>query len=325
MHTPSTRPDRGPRRSTRDAATKSASHQRSGSSSAKPGRRSDDGQRNRGDRRHATVQTHEARAQRARADIDGQDELVCHPRIMKSRRVKLRANMTAPVATIAAIATPPGRGGIGIVRVSGGEIEALIQGIAGRVPPPRVATLADFRDAQGGVIDQGLVLHFPAPHSYTGEDGRRVSRSRRARRCMRLLLARCVELGARIAEPGEFTKRAFLNGKLDLAQAESVADLIDAATATAARAAARSLAGEFSRDIHALVDALTELRVYTEATLDFPDEDIEFLRDGDVEARLRALRADLARVLDRARTGALLREGLASCWSAGRTSASRAF
>ena len=128
---------------------------------------------------------------------------------------------------------------------------------------------------------------------------------------MRLLLARCIELGARIAEPGEFTRRAFLNGKLDLAQAESVADLIDAATATAARAAARSLAGEFSREIHALVDALTELRMYTEATLDFPEEDVEFLREGDVVAQARARCAtSLARVRRRARTGALLREGL---------------
>ena len=159
------------------------------------------------------------------------------------------------------------------------------------------------------MIDQGLVLHFPAPHSYTGESVVEFH-GHGGPSVQRLLLARCLELGARIAEPGEFTKRAFLNGKLDLAQAESVADLIDAATATAARAAARSLAGEFSRDIHALVDALTELRVYTEATLDFPDEDIEFLRDGDVEARVAALRRSLARVLNRARTGALLREGL---------------
>jgi tRNA modification GTPase len=228
---------------------------------------------------------------------------------MKSHRGKLCATMKAPIDTIAAIATPPGRGGIGVVRVSGGAIQGLIEGVAGSVPPPRVATLADFRDAQGGVIDQGLVLHFPAPHSYTGESVVEFH-GHGGPSVQRLLLARCLELGARIAEPGEFTKRAFLNGKLDLAQAESVADLIDAATATAARAAARSLAGEFSRDIHALVEALTELRVYTEATLDFPDEDIEFLRDGDVQARVAALRRDLARVLTRARTGALLREGL---------------
>ena len=144
---------------------------------------------------------------------------------------------------------------------------------------------------------------------------------------MRLLLARCLELGARIAEPGEFTKRAFLNGKLDLAQAESVADLIDAATATAARAAARSLAGEFSRDIHALVEALTELRVYTEATLDFPDEDIEFLRDGRRRGAARAHCAATSRACWRGRgPGALLREGLVGrAGRPARTSASRAF
>ncbi len=219
--------------------------------------------------------------------------------------------MTAPAAPmIAAIATPPGRGGIGVVRVSGGApIAALIEGIAGRVPPARKATIATFRDAGGGALDQGLVLYFPAPHSYTGESVVELH-GHGGPSVLRLLLARCVELGARIAEPGEFTKRAFLNGKLDLAQAESVADLIDAATATAARAAARSLAGEFSRDIHALVDALVALRMYTEATLDFPDEDIEFLAAGDVAGKLQEIRERLAGVLARAQTGALLREGL---------------
>jgi len=211
--------------------------------------------------------------------------------------------------TIAAIATPPGRGGIGVVRVSGDDLAALIEGVAGAVPPARVATLATFRDAQGAPLDHGLVLHFPAPRSYTGEWVAEFH-GHGGPSVLRLVLARCVELGARIAEPGEFTKRAFLNGKLDLAQAESVADLIDAATATAARAAARSLDGEFSREVHALVSAVTELRMYTEATLDFPEEDIEFLRAGDVVARLAALREQVAAVLARARTGALLREGL---------------
>ena len=211
--------------------------------------------------------------------------------------------------TIAAIATPPGRGGIGVVRVSGPRAAAIVEGVAGIAPAPRVATLASFRDGAAQVIDQGLVLLFVAPQSYTGETVAELH-GHGGPSVMRLLLARCTELGARIAEPGEFTKRAFLNGKLDLAQAESVADLIDAATATAARAAARSLDGEFSRDIHALVEALTELRVYTEATLDFPEEDIEFLREGDVVARLHALRNGLARVQSRARTGAMLRDGL---------------
>jgi len=211
--------------------------------------------------------------------------------------------------TIAAIATPPGRGGIGIVRVSGPRTDEIVVGIAAALPAPRIATLASFHDGEGRVIDHGLVVLFVAPHSYTGETVAEFH-GHGGPSVMRLLLARCTHLGARIAEPGEFTKRAFLNGKLDLAQAESVADLIDAATATAARAAARSLDGEFSREIHALVAALTELRVYTEATLDFPEEDIEFLREGDVVARLDALRQSLARVRARAKTGALLRDGL---------------
>ena len=212
-------------------------------------------------------------------------------------------------ATIAAIATPPGRGGIGIVRVSGSRLDGLIDALAGRKLTPRVATRVTFRDAHGVPIDSGLALYFPRPHSYTGEDvvewhghgGPAV---------MRLLLARCVELGARLAEPGEFTKRAFLNGKLDLAQAESVADVIEAATATAVRAAARSLTGEFSREVRALRDALIDLRMYTEATLDFPEEDLDLLREGEVGARLAAIRERLAVVLVRARSGAILRTGL---------------
>ena len=214
------------------------------------------------------------------------------------------------MSTIAAIATPPGRGGIGIVRVSGNGLAPLIEAIAGRTLEPRHATYVAFLDAQGATIDSGLALYFPRPHSYTGEDvvewhghgGPAV---------MRLLLARCVELGARLAAPGEFTKRAFLNGKLDLAQAESVADVIDAATATAVRAAARSLTGEFSREVRALRDALVDVRMYTEATLDFPEEDIDLLREGDIAQRLEAVRARLAALLDRARSGAILREGLA--------------
>jgi tRNA modification GTPase len=211
--------------------------------------------------------------------------------------------------TIAAIATPPGRGGIGVVRVSGKDVTRLIEGMVGHVPPPRVAVLANLRDARGATLDQGLVLYFPAPGSYTGESVVELH-GHGGPTVLRLLLARCVELGARLAEPGEFTKRAFLNGKLDLAQAESVADLIDASTSAAARAAVRSLEGEFSREVHALVAGLTDLRMYTEATLDFPEEDIEFLREGDVAGKLAALSDSVHRVLARARTGALLREGL---------------
>ena len=224
-----------------------------------------------------------------------------------SGRDRGEAALAAP--PIAAIATPPGRGGVGIVRVSGANLDALIEGIAHKRLAPRVATRATFHDGGGAAIDEGLAVYFPAPHSYTGEHvvewhghgGVAV---------MRLLLARCVELGARLAPPGEFTKRAFLNGKLDLAQAESVADVIEAATATAVRAAARSLTGEFSREAHALRDALVELRMYAEATLDFPDEDVELLREGDVRTRLDAIRARLDRMLGRAQSGALLRAGL---------------
>jgi tRNA modification GTPase len=216
--------------------------------------------------------------------------------------------VTAP-DTIAAIATPPGRGGIGIVRISGARLDAFIDGIVGVALAPRHATRSTFRDAAGAPIDAGLALWFPAPHSYTGEAVLELH-GHGGPAVLRVVLARCAELGARLAEPGEFTRRAFLNGKLDLAQAESVADIIDAATSTAARAAARSLTGEFSREVNAIVEALTELRMYTEATLDFPDEDIEFLRAGDAAGRLAALRERLERLLARARTGALLREGL---------------
>jgi tRNA modification GTPase len=211
--------------------------------------------------------------------------------------------------TIAAVATAPGRGGIGVVRVSGDHAPGLVPSLAGALPAPRVATRANFRGADGAVLDQGLVLYFPAPHSYTGEHVVELH-GHGGPAVLHLLLARCVELGARLAEPGEFTLRAFLNGKLDLAQAEGVADLIDAATTTAARAAARSLSGEFSRAIGAAVDALVELRTLTEATLDFPDEDIDFLRHADAHGRLARVRAALADILTRGQAGAALRTGL---------------
>ncbi len=211
--------------------------------------------------------------------------------------------------TIAAIATPPGRGGIGVIRISGAEVPDVVAGLLDRVPAPRVATVATFRGGNGEALDQGLAILFPAPRSYTGEDVLELH-GHGGPAVLRLVLSRCLELGARMAEPGEFTKRAFLNGKLDLAQAEGVADLIDAATATAARAAARSLSGAFSREIHALVNELTELRMLTEATLDFPDEDIDFLRAADAHGKLAAIRGQVAKVLECARQGALLREGL---------------
>ena len=220
-----------------------------------------------------------------------------------------RADPPPPNDTIVAIATPSGRGAVGVVRVSGRDVPAIIEHVVQRKLAPRAATLAAFRGADGEALDHGLALYFPAPHSYTGEPVLELHGHGGAA-VLQLLLARCVELGARLARPGEFTLRAFLNGKLDLAQAESVADLIDAATSTAARAAARSLSGAFSREVHALTDALIELRMFTEATLDFPDEDLDFLRAADARGKLAAIAAQVASVLARAKQGALLREGL---------------
>src|SRR5689334_6057688 len=219
--------------------------------------------------------------------------------------------MSTPIPTevIAAIATPAGRGGIGIVRVSGPDLARVVAGILGDAPYPRVATLSDFIGAHGEILDRGLVLFFPAPGSYTGETVLELH-GHGGPAVLAQILRRCLDLGARLAEPGEFTKRAFLNGKIDLAQAEGVADLIDAATATAARAAARSLSGAFSAELHAVVEGLIELRAYTEAALDFPDEDIEFMRAGDAGGKLVRLRERLASIAARARQGSLLREGL---------------
>lgn len=210
---------------------------------------------------------------------------------------------------IAAIATAPGRGGIGVVRISGPGLAALGQKIMGKMPAPRRATLADFHDSHGAAIDQGVALFFPAPHSYTGEDVLELQ-GHGGPVVLQLLLKRCLELGARTAEPGEFTKRAFLNDKLDLAQAESVVDLIDATTEQAARCAVRSLQGAFSEQIHALTQSLIELRALVEATLDFPEEEIDFLQQSDAAARLLELRRRLQEVLRAAQQGSLLREGV---------------
>lgn len=213
---------------------------------------------------------------------------------------------------IAAIATAPGRGGIGVIRLSGPDLSALAEVLGGARPVPRRATLTTFRDAQGTAIDQGILLYFPAPHSFTGEDVLELQ-GHGGPVVMRLLLQRCLELGARLAEPGEFTRRAFLNDKLDLAQAEAVADLIEASSIQAARSAVRSLSGEFSRQVHGIVERLIELRMLIEATLDFPDEEIDavtILREANVAERLRQLRSDLAALQKRAQQGSLLRRGL---------------
>jgi tRNA modification GTPase len=211
--------------------------------------------------------------------------------------------------TIAAVATPPGRGGIGIVRVSGPSARTIAQAITGAVPEARYATLASFRAADSTLIDEGIALFFGAPHSYTGEDVLELQ-GHAGPVVMRDLLRRCVELGARIAEPGEFTRRAFLNDRLDLAQAEGVADLIDASSSEAARSAARSLAGDLSRRVDALVKGLVDLRVHVEACIDFPDEEIDPADREAQREKLAALRRALDDLLQEARQGSVLREGL---------------
>jgi tRNA modification GTPase len=198
---------------------------------------------------------------------------------------------------------------VGVVRVSGGNIAPLAAAILGRVPAPRHATYSRFFDSKGEVLDEGIALVFAAPHSFTGEHVLELQ-GHGGPVVLNLILQRCIELGARLAEPGEFSRRAFLNGKLDLAQAEAVADLIDAASTEAARSAVRSLSGAFSARIAELVEGLTRLRMLVEATLDFPEEEIDFLRDADAFGRLDAIDASLAAVRAQARQGVLLREGL---------------
>ena len=220
---------------------------------------------------------------------------------------------------IVAIATAPGRGAVGIVRVSGQGLAAFVLALLGRALKAREATYLPFPDATGQPIDHGLALWFPGPHSYTGEDVLELQ-GHGGPVVLQLLLARCLQVaqsgepvclpGLRPARAGEFTERAFLNDKLDLAQAEAVADLIDASTEAAARSASRSLAGVFSERIHALRDALVNLRMLVEATLDFPEEEIDFLKKADAEGQLARLRSALTDVQAQARQGALLRDGL---------------
>ena len=228
-----------------------------------------------------------------------------------------------PTDPIAAIATAPGRGAVGIVRLSGRDLSPVIGLLCGRSLHAREATYLPFRDAAGQPIDHGLAIHFPAPHSYTGEDVLELQ-AHGGPVVLQLLLARCLEAaasldpatgqprlpGMRVARPGEFSERAFLNDKIDLAQAEAIADLIDASTEAAARSASRSLSGEFSREVHTLRDALIHLRMLVEATLDFPEEEIDFLRKADAHGQLSKLKQNLAAVMQRAQQGALLREGI---------------
>ena len=211
--------------------------------------------------------------------------------------------------TIAAIATPPGRGGIGVVRVSGPVCGRVAEGVLGGLPFPRQAALRRFRDADGHTIDQGLALYFPAPNSFTGEDVLELQ-GHGGPVVMDTLLERVLELGARLARPGEFSERAFVNDKLDLAQAEAVADLIDASSRQAARAAMASLQGGFSARVTGLVEILIQLRMYVESAIDFPEEEIDFLADTGIQERLAALQTDLADILASAAQGRLLREGM---------------
>jgi tRNA modification GTPase len=232
-----------------------------------------------------------------------------------------RAVLAQASDPIVAVATAPGRGAIGVVRVSGPSLDGLVAAVCGRALPPRLACYGPFLDARGEAIDRGLAIHFPAPHSYTGEDVLELQ-AHGGPVVLQLLVSRCLEAaatpargrtvlpGLRLAAPGEFTRRAFLNGKLDLAQAEAVADLIDASTEAAARSAARSVDGAFSREVGALAGALVELRMLVEATLDFPEEEIEFLRSARAAERLDALAGALESLRARARQGALLRDGL---------------
>jgi tRNA modification GTPase len=233
------------------------------------------------------------------------------------------SSLPLPQDPIVAVATAPGRGAVGIVRVSGRGLGGLATALTGRPLTPRLAHYVGLRDAAGLSIDNGLAILFPAPRSYTGEDVLELQ-VHGGQVVLQLLLARCLAAAAetdplsgrprlahlRLAQPGEFTRRAFMSGKLDLAQAEAVADLIDASTEAAARSASRSLGGAFSREIDALLTHVVELRTLVEATLDFPDEEIDFLERADASGRLAAIAAAHAAVLDRARQGALLREGL---------------
>src|SRR5262245_24355835 len=211
--------------------------------------------------------------------------------------------------TIAAIATPPGRGGIGIRRISGPHTQTIAAAMVGEVPEPRRAALRVFRDAQGDMLDGGLALFFPSPASFTGEDVLELH-GHGGPVVMDLLLARAVELGARIAAPGEFSQRAFLNDKLDLAQAEAIADLIDSGSAAAARAALRSLQGDFSTAVHSLTEAVIETRLHVEAAIDFPEEEADFLADSALQSRIENCIQQCAQISAQARQGALLREGM---------------
>ena len=211
--------------------------------------------------------------------------------------------------TIAAIATPPGTGGVSIIRISGGEALAIAARVSGITPAPRRATLAHIRDARGDTLDQALLLYYPAPHSYTGEDTLEIQ-GHGGIAVTQAVLAAVLDAGARLAEPGEYTRRAYLNNKIDLAQAEAIADLINARSQAAVKAANRSLQGDFSRQIETLAADLLALRVYIEAALDFPEEEIDFLREGDIAVRLQGWGERLRTLLAQSTQGRLMNDGI---------------
>ncbi|NOX09345.1 MAG: tRNA uridine-5-carboxymethylaminomethyl(34) synthesis GTPase MnmE [Gammaproteobacteria bacterium] len=231
--------------------------------------------------------------------------------------------MSNTTDTIAALATPPGRGGVSIIRVSGPRVPDIQQLLLGKILSPRYADLVDFLDQQGDPLDRGIALYFPAPHSFTGESVLELQ-GHGGPVIMDMLLERVLSLGVRMARPGEFSERAFINDKLDLAQAEAISDLIEAGSVQAARAALRSLKGEFSSYIHDLLAKLVELRMYVEAAIDFPEEEIDFLADEGIVKQLNALEQALDELISRTGQGCLLREGMtvviAGCPNAGKSS-----
>jgi tRNA modification GTPase len=211
--------------------------------------------------------------------------------------------------TIAAIATASGAGGIGVVRISGALSNSIAHAVLGHCPPPRNASYLNFKDADGQLIDRGIAIFYPNPHSYTGEDVLELQ-AHGGTAIMQILLQRCISLGARQAEPGEFTRRAYLNDKMDLTQAEAVADLINAATVEAAKSAVRSLSGEFSQSINTLLSQLIELRLFVEACLDFPEEEIDFISQGRVSEKISNNQNALKIIFEKAKQGVLLRDGV---------------
>ena len=210
---------------------------------------------------------------------------------------------------ICAIATPPGRGGVGIIRISGVNLTDFATSMIGSLPKPRYAAYRKFRSKDGEIIDEGIVLYFPGPKSFTGEDVIELQ-GHGGPVVMDMLIEQVLQLGARLARPGEFSERAFLNNKLDLAQAEAIADLIDSGSRAAARLANRSLLGLFSQQIHQLVDEMIQLRLYVEAAIDFPEEEIDFLNDGIVSTRLQSIHDKTEQIQKSARIGTLLRDGM---------------